>query len=129
MIWVNFYSLFCLYGLLPNEQLECWRHFVQASHILSKSQITPNKISIADALLLRFCQRFQCLYGGTVMTANIHMHCHVLEFVKHFGPINIFWLFSFERYNGILEADQQTTVPLNLSFRRNLLKTILTFIS
>ena len=102
MIWVNFYSLFCLHGLLSDEQLECWRHFVLASRLLSKHQLTANDVSIADALLLTFCRHFERLYGRAAVTPNMHLHCHLTECVKDYGPMNSFWLFSFERYNGIL---------------------------
>ena len=34
MLWVNYYSINCLYGILPNHHLECWRHFVVASRLL-----------------------------------------------------------------------------------------------
>lgn len=27
MIWVNYYSINCLYGILPADQLQCWRHY------------------------------------------------------------------------------------------------------
>ena len=30
------------------------------------------------------------------------MHCHLAEIIKSYGPVHGFWLFSFERYNGIL---------------------------
>ena len=32
----------------------------------------------------------------------MHLHGHIIECVKDYGPIYSFWLFSFERYNGIL---------------------------
>lgn len=102
MVWVNFYSLFCLHGLLSEEQLECWRHFVLASRILSKRQVTAVDISIADALLLTFCRHFERLNGGKAVTPNMHLQCHLTECVKDYGPMSSFWLFSFERYNGIL---------------------------
>lgn len=31
------------------------------------------------------------------------MHCHLKEVVLDYGPVYEFWLFAFERYNGILE--------------------------
>jgi hypothetical protein len=37
-------------------------------------------------------------------TPNKHLHCHLAECIKEYGPIHYFWLFSFERYNGILEG-------------------------
>ena len=86
MIWVNYYSLYCLYELLPQNHYECWRHFVLASRLLSKRCITANEVSIAP---------------------NMHMHGHLADSVLDFGPTASFWLFSFERYNGIL-GDQPT---------------------
>ncbi len=63
MLWVNYYSLYCLYEIISAEQLECWRHFVLASRLLCKHQISPDEIRIADALLSQFFRRFEQLYG------------------------------------------------------------------
>ncbi len=68
-----------------------------ASRLLSKHQVTASDISVADALLLTFGRRFEHMYGSIAVTPNVHMHCHLMECVKDFGPINSFWLFSFER--------------------------------
>ena len=32
----------------------------------------------------------------------MHMHCHLKSVILDFGPVYAFWLFSFERFNGIL---------------------------
>lgn len=42
------------------------------------------------------------MYGKGVVTPNMHMHCHLQECVKDYGPLHGFWLFSFERFNGLL---------------------------
>ena len=34
----------------------------------------------------------------------MHLHCRLYESVKQFGPVFAFWLFSFERFNGMLES-------------------------
>jgi hypothetical protein len=34
----------------------------------------------------------------------MHLHCHLTDCIKNFGSIYSFWLFSFERYNGMLGA-------------------------
>ena len=64
MVWVNYYSLYCLHELLPVHHFECWRHFVLASRLLSKRQLNSHEASLADALLLQFCRLFQHLYGN-----------------------------------------------------------------
>ena len=39
------------------------------------------------------------MFGKEVNTPNMHMSCHLRECILDFGP---FWLFAFERFNGIL---------------------------
>ena len=73
--WVIVYSMFALRGILPQEHYSCWQAFVLSCYFL---------------------------YGNRAITPNMHLHCHIAECVKDFGPIYGFWLFSFERYNGIL---------------------------
>ena len=58
------------------------------------------------------------LYG----TPNMHMHCHLASCVKEFGPIHSFWLFPFERYNGILEGQPSNNRSIELQLMRRFLK-------
>ena len=105
--WIMYFSIPALYGIIPLEQLECWRQFVLACRILCKCQLSSEDIALSDALLLQFCRRSQHIYGNSFITPNIHLHCHLKEAVEDYGPVFGFWLFSFERYNGILGS--QTT--------------------
>ena len=116
MLWVNYYSINCLFGVLPGEHLECWRHFVLASRLLCRRHLNMDEVRVADALLLKFCQRFQILYGAEAVTPNIHLHAHLLECVKDYGPMSTFWLFSFERFNGVLgdEPTNNRSIELQL---------------
>ena len=43
--------------------------------------------TVADALLLRFCVHFERFYRGSAVTPNIHMHCHLVDYIKDFGPV------------------------------------------
>ena len=104
MNWTVIYSVIALKEIVSNEILECWRHFVLACHYLLKTQLTNDDIQIADALLLQFCIKFESLFGADSITPNMHLHCHLGECVLDFGPPRNFWLFAFERYNGILEG-------------------------
>ena len=47
MNWTNYFSIYCLRDLIPDEQMECWRHFVLASRRLCKVHPWP--------LMLSFC--------------------------------------------------------------------------
>ncbi|KAG1444793.1 hypothetical protein G6F56_010151 [Rhizopus delemar] len=44
------------------------------------------------------------VYDPTALTPNMHMHLHVRESLKDFGPACASWVFAFERYNGIYKG-------------------------
>lgn len=100
--WVLYYSLLALRDRLSENHRECWRHFVLACRLLCSKVITSNDAKLADALLLYFCKRTERLYGTDVITPNMHFHAHMHECVLDYGPLHGFWLFSFERFNGLL---------------------------
>ena len=99
--WIIIYSIPALFDIL-SEQLECWRHYVLACRILCKQCLSHDDITLADALLMQFCQRVERLYGKAVVTPIMHMHGHLKESLLDYGPVQELWLFAFERYNGIL---------------------------
>ena len=100
--WVNIYSIPVLFGILEPEHLECWRHFVLASRIVCKHQLTQDDINLADALFVQFGRRVQRMYGEEVITPNMHLHCHLKDVLLDYGPSREVWLFPFEWYNGTL---------------------------
>ena len=94
------------YGILPQEHLECWRRFVLACRFLCKRSLTMADVDLSDLLLLQFGKHVQDIFGEEAVTPNIHMHTHIKEVILDYGPVYA-WLFSYERYNGIL-GNQQT---------------------
>ena len=62
--WITVFSIPALYDILPNNYLECWRHYVLACRILCKQSLSNDDIVLADALLLYFCKRVE----------HIHVH-------------------------------------------------------
>ena len=100
--WINIFSIPALSEILPPEHLECWRHYVLACRILCKQSLSRTDIDLADCLLLRFCNKVEILYGKHVITPNMHLHAHLKEMILDYGPSQELWLFSFERYNGLL---------------------------
>lgn len=61
--WTLIFSMYALYGILPDNQLRIWERFVLACRILCQPVITKQEILRADALLLNFCIGMQKLYG------------------------------------------------------------------
>ncbi|XP_066934952.1 uncharacterized protein [Clytia hemisphaerica] len=94
--------MFALYSVVPKADVDCFRKFVLACQHLCHRIITLSDVDKAHNLLIEFCEDFQNRYGETKVTCNMHLHGHLQECVLDFGPIYSFWLFSFERYNGLL---------------------------
>ncbi|OAD79378.1 hypothetical protein PHYBLDRAFT_162452 [Phycomyces blakesleeanus NRRL 1555(-)] len=101
--WCIIYSPFVLKHVLSAKNLKSWILFVDACRLLTKPSINDKEIDEAHSKLQLFCTRFQTLYGKSAMTPNMHLHLHLGKCVNDFGPIYAFWLFSFERYNGLLK--------------------------
>lgn len=120
--WTLYLSIYCLHNLLPTEHLECWRHFVLACRRLCTFEITSTDLKVSDALFLRFCKRFFQLYGKSALTPNIHLHCHLTSCVEDFGPLHCFWLFPYERYNGVLGQQPTNNKSVELQLMRRFLR-------
>lgn len=100
--WTLLFSVYALKDVIPDEHLECWRKYVLACRRLCSRYISLGNVKVADGLLVSFCKKFEQLYGVDFVTPNMHLHGHLLDCLFDFGPIYSFWLFSFERENGIL---------------------------
>lgn len=59
---------------------------------------------LADYKLIDFLKEYEKLNGKLAISPNmhLHLHLHLKEYVENYGSIYGFWLFSFERYNGML---------------------------
>ena len=89
--WIVFYSFAAMTGILTDAHLQCWKHFVPACRILVEFEITHEDVLLADVLLLQICKRAERLYGKSMITPNMHLHCHPKECILDFGPIHSFW--------------------------------------
>jgi len=103
--WKNFtilYSVFALWNILPAPDLQLWQDFVMACSLFCAPVITETKAMLAHTYIIKFCQGVEKLYGTSKATPNMHLHTHLVDCILDYGPVYSFWLFSFERYNGIL---------------------------
>ena len=101
--WTVYYSVMVLFDILQTTDLECWRHFVLGCRVLCNFSLTKTQLLLGDSLLMKFCMKVEQLYGTQAITPNMHMHAHIRACIEDYGPLHGFWLYSFERYNGILE--------------------------
>ena len=100
--WTTVYSLFALKGVLPDNHLECWRHFVLACKLLGKKVLTYSDIELGDRHLM-------------------HLHGHLKECLLDYGPFHSFWCFSFERFNGILDSFHTNNRAIEIQLMRKYL--------
>lgn len=106
--WTVIFSQVALKTILPDDHYRCWHSFVMACHIMCSRAISKAGISEMDRYMMSFCTMFQELFGPGSCTPNLHLHGHIQECYLDYGPADAFWLFAFERLNGILGS-----VPTN----------------
>ena len=119
--WTLIYSLCSLKEILPYRHYDCWLLFVKSTSLLCRRSITLQELNKADELLMDFCKKFVELYGEQHCTINMHLHGHLKECVLDFGPVYSFWLFSFERLNGILGSYHTNCHDISLQLMRRFL--------
>ena len=100
--WTIYFSPYALKGILPWSHYDCWLQVVKACFCFCRRTITTNDLEDGDKFLMEFCLRFVQIYGPDKCTMNMHLHGHLSQCVKDFGPVYSFWCFSFERLNGLL---------------------------
>lgn len=117
--WTIIFSLFALHGIIKDDDLNCWHTYVQACHLLITPMISIEAAERGHSLLMDFCTKFEALYGSNRVTPNMHLHTHLVDCIKDYGPVYSFWLFSFERYNGLLGSfrTNQRSVEVQLMRR------------
>ncbi|OAD68816.1 C2H2-type zinc finger transcription factor [Phycomyces blakesleeanus NRRL 1555(-)] len=101
--WVLVYSPILLKAVLPIEMFRNWISFVDACRQLVKPSITFSDIDDGHKFFQEFCTECQRIYTPTILTCNMHLHLHLRETICDFGPVYGYWLFRFERYNGLLK--------------------------
>jgi len=69
--------------------------------LLSTKNITMSQARAGQTYLANYCQRLLLL--GVKLTVNHHLAMHFASMIKLYGPVYSWWLFAFERFNGMLE--------------------------
>lgn len=119
--WTVFFSLYALKDILPARHYNCWHLFVKACYHLCRRRISLADTNEADRFLMEFYEEFVTLYGKDWCTPNMHLHGHLHECVKDYGPVYSFWLFSFERFNGILGSYHTNSHNISIQLMRRFL--------
>lgn len=116
--WIVYYSLPSLKSRLPAQHYNVWLLFVRACHLFCRRTISLQEIAEADRHILHFCKTYVTLYGKQYCTPNLHLHGHIASCIEDYGPVYAFWLFSFERLNGILGSYHTNNNHVSLQLMR-----------
>lgn len=120
--WTILFSIYALKGVLPDDHLEYWRKFVLACKILCTRTLSRSNVRVANLLLISFCKKIEQAFGSECVTPNMHLHIHLDKCLYDFGPVYSFWLFSFERENGILGSVPTNKRDIEKQLMRKFLK-------
>ena len=118
--WTTVFSPVCLRDLLPPNHLACWLKYVEACRLFCKRAISVCEVQQADELISNFLENARMLYPSH-LTPNMHMHQHLADCIRNYGPAPAFWLFGFERLNGILGAYKTNRKNVEIQVMKKLL--------
>ena len=119
--WKNFtliYSMFVLQGILNADHIKLWQTFVLACEKISKPCITITEAKCAHNLFIKFCKSFERYFDRKKVTPNMHLHAHLIECIEDYGSIYGFWLFSFERFNGLMGSIHNNNHNIEIQLMR-----------
>ena len=120
--WTLLFSPIALHNYLPTDDFNCWQLYVSACSIYCSSILTIQDINRADELMKSFFVAAQTLYGPSFLSINIHLHLHLQEVFKDYGPCYGYWLFSFEWYNGMLGKYNTNYLSIKLQLLRRFIE-------
>ena len=121
--WTLIYSQVTLREILPDDHYCCWHRFVLACHFMCSRAISQAGVSQMDSYLISFCRMVEELFGAGACTPNLHLHGHLQECFMDYGPSDAFWLFAFERLNGILGSVSTNHQAIEIQLMRKFLAT------
>lgn len=118
--WTMFFSLYALKDILPYRDYNCWLEFVKICTMICQRKIERSKLKVIDSMILKFCTNFQQLYGKKFLTPNMHLLGHITDSMNDHGPVYAFWLYAFERLNGVLGSFSTSQHDISVQIVRKL---------
>ena len=85
-----------------NMDRQILTNFVKICQILVCRILRRDSLNEAHERLITVIKLIERKYGSNKITPNLHLSLHLNECAYDYGPLYVFWCFSFERMNGIL---------------------------
>jgi hypothetical protein len=86
----------------PLKIFEASLYLSLACRLLLSQTISKATADEGQKFLQQFCLR--CLHLRIPMVPNHHMAMHYSRLIRLYGPVYGWWLFAFERFNGMLKS-------------------------
>lgn len=119
--WTLYFSLYALKDFLPPRDYNCWLIFVKVCSSLCRREISVIELDTIDHNVQIFCESFQHLYGKNSLTPNMHFAGHITDCIRDHGPVYAFWLYAFERMNGVLASFHTSNHDVTIQLMRKFL--------
>ena len=121
-----FHSIPVLSLFLPPDYVQHLSLLVSSMHILLSDNLKIDDLDKVHSMLSTFYQTAGDLYSLSIYTANTHSLQHLVPFVRLWGPLWIYSMFSFENLNGYLGSMFHGTrkIIFQISFQLQLQKVI-----
>jgi hypothetical protein len=75
---------------------------VEGVRLLLTYSVTVGNVCRAHDAFRQYCVGVEEVWGGSFMKPNHHHLMHLKQCVLDYGPPHVFWVFAFERSNGLL---------------------------
>lgn len=69
--------------------------------LLATRTISLVQARLGQDFIAQFCRA--CLALGILLVINHHLSMHFFDMIQRYGPVYAWWLFAFERFNGMFE--------------------------
>jgi hypothetical protein len=115
---LNTFFLWLVDDSVTEDQYQLVKHLHEASRIADERVVTDDLIDELDGQLKDYCDLYAKVYGGKALKPNHHFCRHLAGFMRDYGPTCAFWLFAFERYNGIMTSLNTRTSVIETSMFR-----------
>ncbi len=89
---------------LPGEAnaLDNFMHLIAAVDLATRRTMSASRANLFDQHMEAYLQGLRTFYNAKLVP-NHHMSLHLKECLLLFGPTHGWWVFPFERYNGLLQ--------------------------
>ena len=90
--------------------LDNFLHLVMATDLATRRSMSPSRAATFDKYMLKYVQGLRTLWNHRLVP-NHHLSLHLRQCLELFGPVQGWWAFPFERFNGLLQQTRMNTKP------------------